>query len=185
MLQNNLEKLSEPWNPTEPINNLWKQVKECHKFAKKEGKEEIPKGQVMQTVINTLYISGIFTMDMHSWINRPETEQESYTNLKEHFSHANRICILKSTAKSAGYTGAATKESPTPTPEKNKNSSTSRDSNQTTTGETQTYCCIAQRRRPQILLHARFQLHPPRQGLHQTMQNPCQNSHSQQHERWQ
>jgi hypothetical protein len=46
MLRNNLDKLNEPWNPTEPINNLWKQVKECRDFAKK-GKEEIPESQVI------------------------------------------------------------------------------------------------------------------------------------------
>jgi hypothetical protein len=66
MLAANLEKLSTPWNPTDPINTLWKQVKDCSAFAEKGG-EPILESTAIRIVIKILDDTQVFPLDMHTW----------------------------------------------------------------------------------------------------------------------
>jgi hypothetical protein len=66
MLEANLEKLATPWNPTDPINTLQKQVKDCMAFAKK-GQEPIQESTAICIVLKILEDTNIFPLDMHAW----------------------------------------------------------------------------------------------------------------------
>jgi hypothetical protein len=117
MLQANYDRLSNAWNPTDPINALWRQVKECRDFAKKGG-EPIPTSTVIRLVIMNLNITGAFPMDMHNWINKPEEDQQDYNQLKTFFNRANKNCINKLKKENSGFTGAATTPPPKQPPAK-------------------------------------------------------------------
>ena len=106
MLKDNLKLLSTPWNPTDPIMHLWKQVQDCRAFAKKGG-DEISEETTIRIVIEILDASEVFPMDMHAWLSKPDNIQSNYSQLKVHFNRADRLLKLKATSKSAGYAGAA------------------------------------------------------------------------------
>jgi hypothetical protein len=115
MLEENLEKLSTPWNPTDPINTLWKQVKDCMAFAEK-GQEPILESTAIRIVLKILDDTKVFPMDMHAWKQRPETEQANSLALKRHFNKANRERVKQATSQSGGYAGSATKTEVKETP---------------------------------------------------------------------
>jgi hypothetical protein len=119
MLQANYDKLSEAWNPTDPINALWRQVKECRDFAEK-GKEPIPTSTVIRLVTNNLDLTGVFTMDMHDWYNKPEADQQDYDQLRIFFNRANRNRINKMKKDTSGFAGAATPPPANPSPSANQ-----------------------------------------------------------------
>jgi hypothetical protein len=119
MLQANYDKLSEAWNPTDPINALWRQVKECRDFAEK-GKEPIPTSTVIRLVTNNLDLTGVFTMDMHDWYNKPEADQQDYDQLRIFFNRANCNRINKMKKDTSGFAGAATPPPAHPSPSANQ-----------------------------------------------------------------
>jgi hypothetical protein len=119
MLQANYDTLSEAWNPTDPINALWRQVKECRDFAEK-GKEPIPTSTVIRLVTNNLDLTGVFTMDMHDWYNRPEADQQDYDQLRIFFNRANHNRINKMKKDTSGFAGAVTPPPARPSPPTNQ-----------------------------------------------------------------
>jgi hypothetical protein len=119
MLQANFDRLSDAWNPTDPINALWRQVKECRDFAVKGGKP-IPDGTIVRLVTNNLDLTGVFTLDMHNWINKPEEIQQDYTQLKTFFNKANKNRINKLKKENSGFAGAAITPPPKQPPAKPK-----------------------------------------------------------------
>jgi hypothetical protein len=119
-LKANLEKLEEPWNPTDNINVLWKRVKDCKEFAVK-GKEPIAESTIVRTITDNFLIFDTFKFAMDIWLTKTDEEQSSYEGLKKHFTDAYKVHAKKSTSKSAGYAGSATKTvTPEPTPTKTK-----------------------------------------------------------------
>jgi hypothetical protein len=90
MLKDNLDKLATPWNPTDPINTLWKQVKDCVAFAKK-GNEPILESTAVRIVVKILEDTQVFPLDMHNWQQRSDADQASFLELKKHFIRANIV----------------------------------------------------------------------------------------------
>jgi hypothetical protein len=119
MLEANLEKLATPWNPTDPINSLWKQVKDCMSFAEK-GQEPILESTAVRIVLKILEDTNAFPLDMHAWKQRPEDDQYSLLKLKLHFNRANILRVRQATSKSGGYAGAATNTDKKPAPAETK-----------------------------------------------------------------
>jgi hypothetical protein len=147
MLQANYDRLSDAWNPTNPINALWRQVKECRNFANKGG-ETIPETTVICLVLLNLELTLAFPMDMHNWINKPEEVQQDYNQLKVFFNKANKNHIIRLKKENSGFAGAATtpppkqspaKPEPTPSPTKPPPKNKQATSNKTDIGGLQ-YC---------------------------------------------
>jgi hypothetical protein len=120
MLKANLAKLEEPWNPTDNINVLWKQVKDCQEFAVK-GKEPIADSTVVRIITDNFLIFDTFRFAMDIWLTKTEEEQASYEELKKHFTDAYKVHAKKSTSKTSGYAGGTTETvTPEPTPKKTR-----------------------------------------------------------------
>ena len=116
MLKTNLAKLDEPWNPTDNINVLWKQIKDCKEFSIK-GNEPIAESQICRTTVDNFLIQNAFPHAMETWLAKSDEDQLVYETLKTHFTKAYQILTAKTTTKSSGYAGAATNVDEPPTPD--------------------------------------------------------------------
>ena len=105
LLEANLKKIEEPWNPTEPITQLWNRFKDCKDLAVK-GQEPIQDSVIVRHALNILTASGVFEHDVRDWDKKPDADK-TLDNLKTHFNAAEKRRLAKQTSGSAGYAGAA------------------------------------------------------------------------------
>jgi hypothetical protein len=109
----NMEKLGAPWNPEEPILDLWERIKECQRFAT-EGGYPIDDKVAINMVLKALEATGVYT----TWTSQMrDIKQTSWTMklFQDKFNEAQKERSRQVTAKSAGYHGAhaATTTAPT------------------------------------------------------------------------
>jgi hypothetical protein len=138
MLEANLEKLATPWNTTDPINTLWKQVKDCMAFAEK-GNEPILESTAIRVAVKILDDTKVFPLDMHAWKQLSATEQSDSLALKRHFNKANKERVKQATSLSGGYAGAATKTDTKTTPAETQTKQPAETQTQTNVGKMK-YC---------------------------------------------
>lgn len=114
-LQANDDRLNAPWSPTQPIEDLWAQIKDCMDFA--EGHDAISDKMAVRAVIKNLENSGVFTDALNDWYKKDDANQ-TFANLKKDFNKADKKRNKDTTAKH-GYANAATKENVAPGPKSN------------------------------------------------------------------
>ena len=101
-------KLKKPWDPTEPIENLWTLLQQVQLFA--AGHSPITDDQLTRAAVETLEKSGVFAMEIRDWRKKPD-DQKILANLYSDFSAANKERHRQMTASAAGYANAATQQS--------------------------------------------------------------------------
>ena len=105
-LEANITKLATDWDPTTAIEDLWKRVLDCQRFAR-AGREVIPETQVVRKLIIIFERTGLFGPDLHLWKYRPVVEH-TYANLQTAFNLANEQHFKSMTSGNGGFANQAT-----------------------------------------------------------------------------
>jgi hypothetical protein len=116
-LETNRNKLSTPWNPDEPIEQLWLRNKHIRAVATAGG-DPLTDGTVMRLTLNALEKAGVYDHPIKTWRDKPEAER-IWTTFGSHFEHGEKERIRLLTAANAGFHGAnmaITPETTTKTP---------------------------------------------------------------------
>ena len=109
-LVTNREKLSETWDPSEPIHRLWSRVQQVQRYAA-AGLKPIDDNDAMHALLEVLQKTGIFAMHITIWKQKPENTWTMHA-FQEFFDEANKERHLH-TSKEAGYANAVKKGTPT------------------------------------------------------------------------
>lgn len=97
----NEARMRKDWNPPNPIEELYEQLKEGQVFASK-GKETISDGQLIRWGYEIILKTGLFNRDCEKWRKKPETDK-TWDKFKEHFSIAEDDRDKNTSADDAGY----------------------------------------------------------------------------------
>jgi hypothetical protein len=103
-LKINRDKLTEAWNPDDPIENLWKNIKIIRAIATQGGKP-ISDGTTIQLTLLALKKTGVHSHAIETWYNRDDAKH-TWPNFLLHFNKHEKTCINKMTAQAAGFHGA-------------------------------------------------------------------------------
>ena len=99
--------LDNPWSPTQPLEDLFKQARKAQSFARNHDPISDPK--VVRSLVANLENSGVFEHSLLLWRARPRIEH-TLNNIQDHFNEANKERLRKATTQSKGFTnGAANK----------------------------------------------------------------------------
>ena len=105
-LDENREKLNEPWNSEQPIRMLWDRVKECQRISNAGG-ETITDKAAMFTVLKLLDATGLYNTYTTNWRQTyPIQNAWSMNTFREYFNHADKDRKKNLTTKDAGFHGA-------------------------------------------------------------------------------
>jgi hypothetical protein len=97
----NLTQLDVEFNPDEPMEVLWKRVKECRRFAA-GGQDPILEVTAVRKTLAVLKQTGVFSEAVRDWSKRPNAEL-SWAHLRTDFNIANTEREFSLTAANAGY----------------------------------------------------------------------------------
>jgi hypothetical protein len=118
-LDANLEDLHRTWNSSQPIEDLWHQIRACRLFA--DDIDPISELTAIRTALLNLEKTVLFTDVLKDWCKRPEVEH-TLANLKSDFNRADKERHRSTTIRDAGFAGAAStscataaNDSPAPT----------------------------------------------------------------------
>ena len=103
-LEINREKLTEAWNPDDPIENLWKNIKIVRAIAT-QGGEPISDGTTTQLTLLALGKTGVHSHAIETWYDKDDAEH-TWPNFLLHFNKHEKTRIHKMTADAAGFHGA-------------------------------------------------------------------------------
>jgi hypothetical protein len=104
----NEAKLMKPWDPaTETLELYWQRIEDCRAYAT-EANDPISDIRTMEIIANNFESTEVFPDYMKDWNKKPETDQ-TYENLKAHFTAANKDRLRTVTTQGLGYAGAATR----------------------------------------------------------------------------
>jgi hypothetical protein len=103
-LEVNRNQLTEPWNPDEPFENIWKQIKIIRAVAI-AGNEAISDQVTIELTLMALDKAGVYDHAITIWHDKPDAEQ-TWDIFIAHFNKQEKQRIKKLTAKAAGYHGA-------------------------------------------------------------------------------
>jgi hypothetical protein len=105
--EKNRNKLYSPWNPDEPIEELWLRIVEIREFASQGGiNEVIADATVIRTTLEVLENTGVFALDCVDW-RKVATPASTYDAFHEHFTKANKERLRRAdTAQTSGFHGA-------------------------------------------------------------------------------
>jgi hypothetical protein len=112
-LETNQNKLSTPWNPDEPIEQLWLRIKHIKAVATAGG-EPLTNGTVMRLTLNALEKAGVYDHLIKTWRDKPEDER-IWDNFGTHLENGEKERIRVLTASNAGFHGANMAITPDPT----------------------------------------------------------------------
>ena len=139
-LTKNRDILEESWDITQPIIDLWARIRTVQQFAK-AGNKPIDDETVMHTILGVLEKTGVFTMNITIWENKP-VNTWTMQEFQEFFEAANKKRALHTT-KEAGYANAVRSGSKSGTTS-SANSATTENSNDKTFmvyGDKKIYYC--------------------------------------------
>lgn len=104
-LQQNLERMKQPWHPTEPILNLFDQIDEAVAFAI-AGESPIATRNILMTAYELIDATGVFTHACNTWLamTAADPARKTMPEFQTHFKQAYQN--LEATTKSAGYHAA-------------------------------------------------------------------------------
>ena len=103
-LEFNRMRLSETWNPDEPLENLWIKVKHLRAVALAGG-EPFLDSTVMRLLLSALEKAGVYTHSICTWRDKPELER-NWGAFQTHFIHGEKERLRLLTAGTTGYHGA-------------------------------------------------------------------------------
>jgi hypothetical protein len=103
-LENNRNKLTEAWNPDDPIENLWKNIKIVRAIAA-QGGEPISDGTTIQLTLIALGKTGVHSHAVETWFDKDDAKH-TWANFQLHFNKHEKTRLKKLTAQSAGFHGA-------------------------------------------------------------------------------
>ena len=103
-LYKNEIQMSAQWSPTQPLEDLLKQVRKAQAFARHH--DPISDLKALRSLTTNLEKSGVFTEALREWRKRP-TIEKTMANFHTHFDSANKERLRSITANDAGYGGAA------------------------------------------------------------------------------
>ena len=83
-LTENTKRMTIPWNPPTPIEDLWTKLKDGQEFSN-EGGENIPDSQLIRLAYENISNTGLFTSACKKWRQKPAVNH-TYDNLKLHFT---------------------------------------------------------------------------------------------------
>ena len=100
----NRDQLSTPWNPDEPIEDVWTKIVEIQRFAL-AANEIITDATALRLTLKVFEATGVFITESEKWRDKPHIEW-TMDNFQEHFNQATKERHRKLTAQTAGYHGA-------------------------------------------------------------------------------
>ena len=101
-LQQNINKLQEPWDPNTPFEFLIDQIEECIEIADAGGQPFTPT-QILNTAYTLVYNTGMYFDECKLW--RPKLPADkTWANFKTHFLEAQRdLQLQQQTTQQAGF----------------------------------------------------------------------------------
>jgi hypothetical protein len=99
-LDRNITQLHKDWNPTEPLETLFQQIRKCIIFAATT--DPISEPTAVRAGLSNLQKSGLFTDALRDWRKRP-TAEHTFDNFRLHFTLADQERHRSPTTRSAGY----------------------------------------------------------------------------------
>jgi hypothetical protein len=103
-LEANAMRLDRQWDPSDPIETVWKNAQECRRFAT-AGMDPISESTAVRKTVLMFEHSGVFGDAIRDWRKRPDFEW-TWANLKTDFARANRERLRLLTSERAGFHGA-------------------------------------------------------------------------------
>ncbi len=101
----NAKRLDEDWNPNQPIQTLYSQIKEIQTYAQ-AGNQTFTDHQIVDATYTIIYKTGFYYDDCDDWLDLPAADQ-TWANFQTHFTAAHRKAKRKQrTTQSEGYHGA-------------------------------------------------------------------------------
>jgi len=100
--KSNDERFRQPYDPNEPIEDLFERIDDAVDFAEQGGIPYTP-AQIVKHVYNLLFASGLFTDACREWKRKP-TADHTYENLQQHFTDAE--AELRESQMTAAHHGA-------------------------------------------------------------------------------
>jgi hypothetical protein len=86
-LKANTTEFERPWDPSKPIESLWKRVQDCRAFAKL-GNDPISLATTVRTVLLIIEKTGVFTLNLR-FFRMQAAVALTWPALKQHFTEAN------------------------------------------------------------------------------------------------
>ena len=105
-LDANLQALNRQWDPSQPIEDLWNQIRECRTYA--EPHDPITEPTAIRAAITNLTNSGVFTDALKDWRKRTPA-QHTWANLVADFNLADKERRRNLTSTEAGFANQATR----------------------------------------------------------------------------
>jgi uncharacterized phage-associated protein len=113
-LESNRTELSTPWNPDDPLENLWKRIVEIQRVAT-AGAAPITDVSAITLTLAMFEKSGLLSTTTQAWRVKP-VAQWTWATFKTDFTLANTERVRQTTAANAGYHGANAAAAVTPGP---------------------------------------------------------------------
>ena len=109
-LMRNKQEFEAPWDPTTPLETLYKRASHCRQFAT-AGNNPISEATTVMTLLQVIEQSAALPDAVKDWRKKPSADQ-TWAAFKEHFTEADTERIRQLSAAEAGYQAAnqSTKE---------------------------------------------------------------------------
>ncbi len=115
-IEANRSKLSAPWNPDDPIEDVFMRIRDAQRLALRVT-EPITDGTAIRLTLIALEATGVLEIAIDEWRHKDEADK-TMANFRLHFQTENEARLAKLTARTAGYHGAhAALNMPAVTPE--------------------------------------------------------------------
>ena len=107
-LRANEARMKTTWHPPSPIEDLFKQLRDGQKFAKKGG-EDITDSMLVRMAYDQIYATGLFNQACEDWCDKEPTDK-TLENLQNFFTNKITNHINNATANDAKYSLAQVQE---------------------------------------------------------------------------
>ena len=101
--------MTRQWDPTQPLEDLWNQIRECRVYA--EPHDPITEPTAIRAAVTNLTDSGVFTDALKDWRKRPPA-QHTWNNLVNDFNLADKERRRNLTSNDAGFANKASTQPP-------------------------------------------------------------------------
>jgi hypothetical protein len=99
-LNTNLDDLQRAWTSAQPLEDLWKQIRQCRLFANDH--DPISELMAVRSALLNLETAGVFSDAVKDWRKLPVVDH-TLTKLKAHFNTTDRERLRQLTTRSAGF----------------------------------------------------------------------------------
>ena len=111
-VEQNRARLSESWDPTSPIEDLWARITEIRRIAT-NAEQPISDPAVIALVLPMFERTGLFLHSVNSW-NSFELAEQTYAKFVTHFTRANELRVTALTSADVRYADALRATAVTP-----------------------------------------------------------------------